>query len=210
MRPCFTALVLVALVVVIHPHELLARTVVVDENIIFNRLGGNEFRFRVSKTAENSGLDETLAYFADFPNSQSIAGIGSSADEGSDWYVVQPGDLFSRATVASGQFPLVLSLRYGAANTVFVGPDDFYLGVRTGIGYDFLHDRDAYGWVHLGRNESDQLIMLENVMSYENYGIYVGTTQIIPEPTAAWLSIGLVGAGVVIRRPRRSRCHANS
>jgi hypothetical protein len=110
-----------------------ASVVVVDDNVTFSR-SGNTFGFRVSKTAEDfEGSDGTYAEFADFTHLQSILGTGSSADEGSDWYVVQPGDLFSRATVAAGQFPLVLSILSGPQPPVHVGSGDFYLGVRTGI-----------------------------------------------------------------------------
>jgi hypothetical protein len=124
-----------------------------------------------------------------------------SADEGSEWYLVQSGELFSRANVAAGQFPLVF--RYGVSETVHVGPGEFYLGVRTGID---PQDRDAYGWVHLGRNEGGKLTMLENVMSYDNYGIVVGTTEIIPEPGT--LVLMTCGLSLLAMCTHRSRCFA--
>jgi hypothetical protein len=52
----------------------------------------------------------------------------------------------------------------------------------------------------MGRSESGQLTMLENVMSYDNYGIYVGTTEIIPEPTAASMVATFISFAGFMRR----------
>jgi hypothetical protein len=116
----FSTFILAAL-----PSQLGAQPVIVNDNVNFT-FGGRSFGFWVSKVADDDGESGTFAGFTDFPTLQSIAGAESSADEGSDWYLVQPGELFSRATIADGEFPLVLSLRYGAFETVAVGPGDFF------------------------------------------------------------------------------------
>jgi hypothetical protein len=180
--------------------DVYAQPIVVNDNVIFRSLAMNALELSVEKTVDDN-TGGTSAWFFDNRIQQTISGGAMSADEGSDWYLVQPGELFSRATIAAGQFPIVSSLRSGAFETVNVGPDDFYLGVRTGVGYDYLHDRDAYGWVHLGRTESGELTMLENVMSYNNYGIYVGTTEIIPEPSSA--ALAAIGATLLVRVRRQ-------
>ena len=182
--------------------ELHAQVIVVNDNVQLDYFG-NHFALTVKKSV-NDDSGGTSAEFVDDRFQQSISGIGGNVDEGSDWYLVQPGDLFSRAAVSADEFPLVFSLSEpDMSNTVYVGPEDFYLGVRTGIGYGYPQNRTAYGWVHLGRNPTGQLTMLENVMSYDNYGIFVGTTQIIPEPNA--LAMMVCAAGLLAAIVRRSR-----
>jgi hypothetical protein len=44
--------------------------------------------------------------------------------------------------------------------------------------------------------------MLENVMSYNNYGIVVGTIEIIPEPGTLILACGFGLLATVARRSR--------
>ncbi len=36
--------------------------------------------------------------------------INLNVDEGSDWYVVHPGDQFGTSTIAAGQFPKLFSV----------------------------------------------------------------------------------------------------
>jgi hypothetical protein len=124
---------------------------------------------------------------------QSLIVTDLTADEGSDWYLTSAGDVFSAATIDAGLFPLLTDAvaRMSATTPVSVGPDDFYLGVRTGFGFTADRpNRTAYGWVHL-RSVNGLLTMVENVMSYDSRGIIVGTTTVVPEPALSVLAIAL-------------------
>jgi hypothetical protein len=121
-------------------------------------------------------------------------------DGGSDWFLVEPGDAFSRATINAGRFPTIINLLPPpAGGEVTVGPGEFYLGVSTGmwVGPD-VRSRTAYGWVHL-RPVDGVLTMVENVMSYNSPGIIVGTTTIVPEP-APWALVTMAGLAFLSRR----------
>ncbi len=154
-------------------------------------------------------LDETSVWFdfqatqvAPFTFTATLRGVNVNLDEGSDWYVVNPGDVFSAENIANGLFtPLI---------TVFSSPtlhpavelgnafSDIYLGVNTGRG---SNGRNVFGWVHLRPNNitgSASLDMLANVVSYDSQGIIVGTTTAVPEPSSLAL-IGM-GIGVLLRR----------
>jgi hypothetical protein len=112
-------------------------------------------------------------------------------DEGSDWFLVQPGDVFSAATVNAGQFPAIMNLSPPPhGGEVAVGSGEFFLGVRTaGNPPGNYFNRTTYGWVRL-RPENGVLTMVENVMSFNSRGIIVGTATVVPEPLAI-VSIGL-------------------
>lgn len=130
-----------------------------------------------------------------------ISGDDMLLDEGSDWFVVQPGDVFSAAT--AGTFPHLLGSVSDFNHVVYDVPadvgSDFYLGVRTGYGIfiDYANlisipDRSAYGWVHM-RAEGGQLSMVGNAMAYGNTGIVVGTNRAVPEPGIIWsVVVGLL------------------
>jgi hypothetical protein len=125
-----------------------------------------------------------------------------TADEGSDWFLVQPGDAFSRATINAGQFPTIINLiPPPAGGEVTVGSGEFYLGVSTGSWMTSPDERPrtAYGWVHL-RPVNGVLTMVSNVMSYNSPGIIVGTTTLVPEPATCVL---VTAAGLVCLCRRR-------
>lgn len=122
-------------------------------------------------------------------------------DGGSDWFLVQPGDTFSRATINAGQFPTIINiLPPPLGGEVTVGSGEFYLGVSTGMWFGpDMRSRTAYGWVHL-RPVDGVLTMVENVMSYNSPGIIVGTTTLVPEPATGVL---VTAAGLVCLCRRR-------
>ena len=132
-------------------------------------------------------------------------------DEGSDWYLVHPGDHFDKATIQSNAFPAIVTFIVFNLPAVTVGSGDFYLGVNTGLGFEpdlFHRQRTVFGWVHLQPVSpgSTTLVMLGNVMSYDSPGIIVGTTTLVPEPGAAALfAVGLIGMIVRRHRPCCSR-----
>jgi hypothetical protein len=118
-------------------------------------------------------------------------------DEGSDWFHVRPGDIFSAATIDDGRFPTITNVVPPLVpppqlGEIDVGSGDFYLGVRTadspGNPSPYFN-RTTYGWVHL-RPVDGVLTMVENVLSFNSRGIIVGTATVVPEPPAL-LSMGL-------------------
>lgn len=120
----------------------------------------------------------------------------SNLDEGSDWYLVEQGDAFTKQSIANGDFAPVL-VANGTWDTVTVG-SDFYLGVNTGgLPPD---SRESIGWVHL-QFVNNALTMVENVMAYNAPGIIVGTTTVVPEPS----TVGLCLAGFAGLAALRSR-----
>ena len=154
--------------------------------------------------------DETGAGF--FYDGSDLTLVTMLLDEGSSWYVVNPGDVFGFSTIASGQFT---EIPFGIST--FIGTGDIYLGVSTyieGIHNDFCFGpscRDVFGWVRLsgtlipgnpdlGVEPTGRLEMIENAVAYDSRGIIVGTSSIIPEPAGLallWLAMGML---------RLSRC----
>jgi hypothetical protein len=151
-----------------------AQTVVVNSNVAATSPG---ILGTVALTVQQNAVrtDYTSAWFNYDGRNLSFATI--NLDEGSDWYVVQPGDIFSPATIQAGLFPPLVTFSEFNYPPVNVGRVEFYLGVSTGQGFDIPEDRTAFGWVHLRRvNQFEtRLMMVENVMSYDSPGIIVGT-----------------------------------
>jgi hypothetical protein len=134
----------------------------------------------------------------------------NSLDEQSDWYLVQPGDVFSATTINAGKFPLIFNTTPLQNGEVPVGSGDFYLGVRTGRGFEGTIGnpgpprRDAYGWVHL-RPVSGVLTMVGNVMSYNSRGIIVGTKTVVPEPSTVLSIVIAISVATLFSRRGRLR-----
>ena len=174
--------------------------VVINENVRFNAIAPSlgEYRIAASKCVTWDapaclGAQPSVALRYD----SGILDAGLvTLDEGIDLFVTQPNDVFTAKNVEMGNFPIVLNLVPPVSSPPApVGTGDFYLGVRTGVGFVALGipNRDVYGWVHL-RPVNGILTMVENVMSYNSRGIVVGTTIVVPEPT----SLAMVACGLVI------------
>jgi PEP-CTERM motif len=192
-----------------------AQTVVVNDNVSFDfgpidglpQFGNSHFS--VSKYVTHgpgsacylAGCDTGMSMQYE---SQTLQFTTVTLEEQSDWFLVELGDAFSDSSISIGQFPVIFDA--GSAwpgspvgGQVVVGPGDFYLGVRTGAGWDVFPGpprRNVYGWVHM-RPVNGVLTMVENVMSYDSRGIIVGTTTLVPEPStfaSALLGMGLFAA----------------
>jgi hypothetical protein len=163
-----------------------AQTVFVDSHIT-TKASRNDIHFSISKDGQPPPFhlcvecDTGINFQYD---GTTIKTWVISLDEQSDWFLVQPGNTFSAATINAGQFPAIVNvISPPQGGEVTVGPGDFYLGVRTGRGFEGPRPkRNAYGWVHL-RPVNGVLTMVENVMSYNSRGIIVGTTTVVPEPS---------------------------
>jgi hypothetical protein len=193
-----------AIICLVFASSAQAQSVVINDNVqLVNDAQDPEFfnmYFRVSKTATHPFLCSCDTIPAFYFAAGTLTPTLSSADEESDWYFVHPGDIFSTGSIADNSFPLLMDFTTVPATygqPLAVGTDDFYLGVRTGVGYSFngfyhLPHRTVYGWVHL-QSMGGTLTMLGNVMSYDSSGIIVGTTTVVPEPsTLLLLGIGAI------------------
>lgn len=119
----------------------------------------------------------------------------TNLDEGSDWYLVEQGDSFTRQGISNGDFAPVL-VANGTWDTVTVG-SDFYLGVNTGgLPPD---SRESIGWVHL-QFVNNALTMVGNGMAYNAPGIIVGTTTVVPEPSTVGLCLACIAGVAALRR----------
>jgi hypothetical protein len=144
--------------------------------------------------------DFTSAWF--YYDGTGLRGISENLDEGSDWYVVGPGQVFSNHTIQQGLFaPLITQGPNFHPPVAVASGQDIYLGVASSGGYV---DRDVFGWVLLrpiGASVppilTPTLTMIDNAMSYDSEGIIIGTGTAVPEPGAAllaafgvWLFVG--------------------
>jgi len=135
-------------------------------------------------------------------------------DEGSDWFVTNPGDLFTRDSIDAGQFNF-LPIQYesaipGGSLDVEVG-ESFFLGVNTGSSDDFFSGdsvpfdviRQHFGWGEFLINQNGELQILDSAVAYDLGGIVIGTSTAIPEPSSGLLML----AGIAFPFLRRSRCN---
>jgi hypothetical protein len=183
--------------------NLHAQTVISNINLEFEQPGafGGNFGFNVWQDAGKT--DHTRVDFN--YNGTQLSFHSINLDEGSDWYVVQPGDIFSPATIQSGAFPAIVTLNDFNNPPVSLGTGDFYLGVATERStLPPSGPRTVFGWVQLHPTfpGSSPLSMVGNVMSYNSPGIIVGTTTVVPEPT----TIAMVACGLAMAiRPCRTQ-----
>lgn len=126
-----------------------------------------------------------------------------NVDEGSELFLVQPGDALTQAT--QGNF---LSL-YGTYNAPVQVGRDFYLGAGTRSGSDpgfswADHAWTSFGWAHFRADDQGQLAIVDSAMAFREPGIVVGTLSAVPEAsTFVLMGIGLMGMTGVARRRQR-------
>ncbi len=129
--------------------------------------------------------------------------VGSSLDEGSDWFLTSINQEFSEASITASAHPVFIKQTPIYQDfPLDTGLGDFYLGVNTGNsdGVGFT-PRNIYGWAIL-RNDSGNLSLLDSAFSYGGSGIIVGTTNTVPEPSSCvFIATGFSAA--FIRRNRK-------
>lgn len=137
----------------------------------------------VNKTpACNDSICNTRAGFQYADGSLRL--VWTNLDEGSQWYRVQPGDIFNAATFTNYQ---------EFVGQTFVVGSDFFLGVRTGIGVaNGQVRRDVHGWAHI-KESGGTFTMLGAAASYGS-GIIVGSLA-VPEPSTLILAALAAVAG---------------
>jgi len=142
--------------------------------------------------------------------SMTLTGVNTNLDEGSNWFLVEDGNVLSPQTVAAGEYETIIdNNEIGGSielNTVILGSVsdflneeraiDFFLGVSS-LPLDVTHadvERATFGWIK-GRITvipgvaTLQFEFFESVVSYNSPGIIVGTTQTVPEPSSLAMSM---------------------
>ncbi len=165
--------------------SLHAATVITDDNLSWGpgSIGGSpgvpDANYGATIFQDAGATDPTSAWF--YYDLTTIRGINENIDEGSDWYVVSPGDTFDKQSIENELFAPLITLGPVFHPAVDVGfGQDIFLGVNSGQGFG-PDDRNVFGWVLL-RPIAGVLTMVENVMSYDSPGIVIGTTTLVPEP----------------------------
>ena len=192
--------------------------IVEDTNITVNSNPGS-FALEVLQSPE---FDVTQV-FGEVAVSGSTATLllnNTALDEGSDWFVTNPGDLFTRDSIDAGQFNFLSIPGFnhdesipGGSLDVEVG-ESFFLGVNTGSSEDFFSGvggfgvpfdsiRQHFGWGEFLINQNGELQILDSAVAYDLGGIVIGTSTAIPEPSSGLLML----AGTAFPFLRRSRCN---
>ena len=178
---------------------LSAQTVVVGTNIEFVQ----DMMFPPANhrgTILQLPTGNTTSVWFDYDGSH-LTAVTWNLDEESDWYVVNEGDPFGFDSIASDQFEPIFTVD-NPRGPVFVGTDQFYLGVSTsgqGLPVPFP-TRNVFGWVQL-QNVAGQLVVIDNAVAYDSLGIFVGTYDVIPEPS----TLGLVWIAIAVLQLKRQR-----
>ena len=182
--------------------SLCAQTVIQNTNLVFgpvNNFPPANYVFTVGQSTAPVQIDYTSVWMKYSRPTLEVTTI--NIDEGSDWYVVKQGDVFSPENIQAGMFTKLVTFGpvvYPAAN---VGQSDFWLGVATG--HSLSSNRNAFGWAHMQPTTTSPtgLVMVANVMSYNSRGIIVGTTTLVPEPAA--IALVAIGLPMLLHRRRK-------
>lgn len=160
---------------------------------------GTNLTISVGQTLDG---DETPTLFDYDASVGTLRFVTLALDEGSELFLVKPGDLLSNHTAGT----LLPSLLAFDAPPVSVG-QDFYLGAGTRSytdpGYSSGSDTwTSFGWSHLRVNQQGRLEILDSAMAFREGGIVVGTLH-VPEPST-WAMAG-VGMALLAGRLRKTR-----
>ena len=106
-------------------------------------------------------------------------------DEGSDWYLAPQNADFTPASISASQFtPLVVGNTFYGTRLVPNG-GTFFLAYDTGL-LPAPTRGEAIGWVQL-QNLNGTLSLVSSAAAYNEPGLRVGTTTVVPEPAAVGL-----------------------
>jgi len=124
-----------------------------------------------------------------------------AVDEGSDWYAVDPNDVFTASTIANGDFPFLIGEASGSLGELEVAVgESFFLGVNTGNFDSPNGPREDFGWGEFIYDTFGQLRVLDSAVAYDRGGIIVGTSQSVPEPSSAAVLFLIAAGSLCLRR----------
>lgn len=195
---CFAIAVMAA---ALHsPLAFAAPRVVVGTNVqLVSLADGGDSNYSLRTGTPPFGDDGT-AVFLQYDSTRVVI-TGGLADEGANFFIVQPGDRVSKSPILAHEFPPLTH-----PNGYQHNGNDFYIGIAAPLmqwqqfpPQELPYMPNEFGWVHL-QPDGDQLRMLANVMSYESLGIIVGTSTLVPEPTTAAMAVTGVTAIAFLRR----------
>lgn len=130
-------------------------------------------------------------------------------DEGSDWYVASPNQVFP---LNLGQ-PLVAAGFRNPDPYVFTykpGGTDIYLAFATSAGNDY-DARTIFGWVKLRVTDpldGSRAILLESAQAFGAPGIIVGLPVAVPEPGS--LALTAISLPMLLTALKRKRAHGST
>jgi len=195
----FEALICLSISIFLAPNFVVADEIIEDTNIELNENGSiSEYEFVVYQDV--AATDATGILFNIATNGVNIFldYETTTLDEGSEWYIAQPGQAFSAQSISDGDF---VSWDFGQVITLPFG-SPFYLAVNTGVGFDIdgLANRQHFGWLELEVDSDSNIFLLDNAIAYDNKGIIIGENVAVPEP-GSWLSLGVCST-LLLRRKR--------
>lgn len=178
------------------PGQAAGQTVIVNDNLTFEQSGGSLGDYTGTIQQTTSG-DITSAWFDYDLVGGTLTGLNMNIDEGSDWYVVDPFEVFGFATLAEDRFtPIIRVASDGGDIEKMTVPvqSDLFLGVAT-TGQGLSHPcepgttfcRNVFGWIHL-RPSFPGLEVVSSAVAYDSLGIVVATSTVIPEPACVLLA----------------------
>ncbi len=162
---------------------------------------GSDYALTVYQDAQATNPTTILFNYTD----SKLIFVTSNIDEGSDWYLVTAGSVFSTSTITAGEFPLFIKGDFSGftTNQIDAPEGSIFLGVNTGLGFsESGPNRQFFGWVEL-QSDGGNLSYVKSAITYAAPGIVVGTTTVIPEPSATVLvfaGISLMAVSFMRRR----------
>lgn len=139
--------------------------------------------------------DATL--IGDFTETGLVATTGT-VGIGHDWFLVDEGTAFTPSYAAMAT-PFSTNGGGASDNALTLTGEPFFLGVQLG-NREFEPEQYRIGWVEL-ESDGSTLTALRSATEDSGSGLYVGSLNVVPEPsTASFAMLGLLG---LIARRRR-------
>jgi hypothetical protein len=167
--------------------------------------------YQITISQKQNPIPSDITYFwfdhdtSSFPSGENykyLTNPATSLDEGSDWYLATSGQIFTKQTITSNNFPLFLKGDHTGFTTspILVGSGTFYLAFTTGLGFDLNNDpnRSIFGWAQF-QNTGTEIKLLSSAITYDTQGIVVGSIITVPEPASVALVFVAISATIFVR-----------
>ena len=134
-------------------------------------------------------------------NYSTLSNLNQTVDVRTDYFIASDGARFTETAIEAGQFQHFSSNSdYIPGASIDVPFGTFYVGLAMGFAMDEGNPFSVFGWMQLS-NSSTGLEMISSAMAYDEGGIIIGTTEVVPIPSAVWLfGSGLIGLFGMARR----------